>query len=279
MKYILTILLFTFNGFAYDAFITPKELHASLNNDSLIILDVSSYSSYKKSHITGAIHLDINNFIDKGHSEEKFEISKAVQLQMKRVGITPTSRVVLYSKDKKSEYQNSCYVALLFTEYGFENISILDGGYMAWIFEYSFLVSSDKSYPKEKGTFKIKKKKNILISTNYLKKNLYSSQIIDSRENSKFYDKLGYIINANNYYFKDSFFDDSTLDYKKIEQNLILRYNLKRDKELIIYDDSVFNASITWYILYKNYGFNNIKVYKDDFIEWVYKKLPLTLPK
>jgi len=150
---------------------------------------------------------------------------------------------------------------------------------MAWIFEYSFLVSSDKSYPKEKGTFKINKNKNILISTDYFKKNLYNSQIIDSRENSKFYDKSGYIINANNHYYKDNFFDDSTLDYKKIEQNLISRYNLKKDKELIIYDDSVLNASITWYILYKNYGFNNIKVYKDSFSKWIYKELPLTLPK
>ena len=129
------------------------------------------------------------------------------------------------------------------------------------------------------GCFKINKNKNILISTDYLKKNLYTSQIIDSRKNSKFYDKSGYIINANNYYFKDNFFNDSTLNYKKIEQSLISRYNLKKDTELIIYDDSVFNASVTWYILYKNYGFNNIKVYKDNFSEWIYKKLPLTLPK
>ncbi len=279
MKYILLLIYLTFNAFAYDAFISPKKLHTSLNNNNLIILDVSSYSSYKKSHITGAIHLDINNFTDRGHSEEKFKISKAVQSQMKNIGINQNSRVVIYSKDKESEYQNSSYVALLFAEYGFENISILDGGYMAWIFEYSFLVSSDKSYPKKKGTFKINKNKNILISTDYLKKNLYTSQIIDSRKNSKFYDKSGYIINANNYYFKDNFFNDSTLNYKKIEQSLISRYNLKKDTELIIYDDSVFNASVTWYILYKNYGFNNIKVYKDNFSEWIYKKLPLTLPK
>ena len=76
MKYILLLIYLTFNAFAYDAFISPKKLHTSLNNNNLIILDVSSYSSYKKSHITGAIHLDINNFTDRGHSEEKFKISK-----------------------------------------------------------------------------------------------------------------------------------------------------------------------------------------------------------
>jgi thiosulfate/3-mercaptopyruvate sulfurtransferase len=286
MKYILLLLLLTFNAVAYDAFIKPTELKELQIDKNLVLLDVSSKSSYNQSHITGALHVDIDKFIKRKYFKRAFNLNKIVQSQMKRLGVNKNSKVVIYSRSTEKDLLNSSYLAMIFTLYGFENISILDGGYMAWVFEYSFLVSSKSSHTPDNGTYKIKQNQNIIVNTSYLKKKLNDSQIIDSRESSKYYGKikskdtklLGHIANAKNYYYRDSFFDDLTIK-NDIEKNFISKLDLQKNQEIIIYGDTIFTSTMNWYILYKKFGFANAKIYPEPFYKLVNKKLPLTLYK
>ncbi len=286
MKYILLLLLLTFNAVAYDAFIKPAGLKELQKNNNLVLLDVSSKSFYKQSHISGAIHVDIDKFIKRKYLEREFNLNKIVQSQMKKLGINENSKVVIYSRNKEKDLLNSSYLAMIFALYGFEDISILDGGYMAWVFDYSFLVSSKSSHASNNGTYKIKQNKNIIVNTNYLKKNLDNSQIIDSRNSSKYYGKTksdntkssGHVTNAKNYYYRDSFFNDLTIK-DDIEQNFISELGLQKSKEIIVYGDTIFTSSMNWYILYKKFGFTNAKIYPEPFYKLVNKKVPLTIYK
>ncbi len=286
MKYILLLLLLTFNAVAYDAFIKPAQLQELQKDKNLVLLDVSSKSFYKQSHISGALHVDIDKFIKRKYFEREFNLNKIVQSQMKKLGINENSKVIIYSRNKEKDLLNSSYLAMIFALYGFENISILDGGYMAWVFEYSFLVSSKSFHAPSDGTYKIKQNKNIIASTNYLKKNLHDSQIIDSRKSSKYDGKtksdntklLGHVKNAKNYYYRDSFFDDLTIK-DDIEQNFISELGLQKNQEIIVYGETIFTSSMNWYILYKKFGFTNAKIYPEPFYKLVNKKVPLTLYK
>ncbi|MCF6309770.1 MAG: thiosulfate sulfurtransferase [Sulfurimonas sp.] len=285
MKYILLLLL-TFNAIANDAFIKPAELKELQKDKNLVLLDVSSKSFYNQSHISGAVHVDINMFIKRKYFKRAFNLNKIVQSQMKKLGINENSKVVIYSRNKEKDLLDSSYLAMIFTLYGFEDITILDGGYMAWVFEYSFLVSSKSSSASKDGTYKIKQNKNIIVNTSYLKKKLNDSQIIDSRESSKYYGKiksngtklLGHILNAKNYYYGDSFFDDLTIK-NDIEQNFISKLGLQKNQEIIIYGDTIFTSSMNWFILYKEFGFTNAKICPEPFYSLVSKKVPLTLYK
>jgi thiosulfate/3-mercaptopyruvate sulfurtransferase len=41
-----------------------------------------------------------------------------------------------------------------------------------------------------------------------------------------------------------------------------------KDEEIIVYGTSLFDASMTWYILYHHLGYKNVKLYEESFKEW-----------
>lgn len=246
MKY-LFILLLSLNAMAYDAFIKPSELKNLLGNSNLVLLDVSSSTSYNQGHITGALHLDVSKFIKSKEARLAAGFSQKVQKELIKLGISENSHVVIYYRNRAEEQLNSSYLALILTQHGFENISILDGGYMAWVFEYNSIVSAKKSYPLNDGTFKIKYNPSILLLSNYSKK-----------ESQK-------ALSTN---YRDNFFNDLTLKNDiALEDTFASKLNLSRDEEIIIYDDTIFSASMNWYILYKKLGFKNVKIYEGSFLK------------
>lgn len=253
MKYILILLLLTLNAFSYDAFIKPQKLKDLHNSENLVLLDVSSASSYSQSHISRALHVNISKFVKSIHPRLAASFSKSVQQEIKKLGIHEYSKVVIYSRNTNADHLNSSYLAMVLINHGFENVNILDGGYMAWVFEYDSMVSSKKSKAQQNGTYIVKKNQNILVSTDYLKKNLLNSFVLDSRETSEYNGQkkskntkiLGHIAYAKSHYYRDNFFDDLTIKNDKfIEDNFISRLNMKKNKEVIVYGDTIFTASM-----------------------------------
>ena len=288
MKYILLLSLLLFNAIANDAFIKASELNTLLNDKNLVLLDVSSKDIYNKSHIKGALHVDIDKFIKRKYSNKRFKLSKITKSHIKDLGINEDSQIVIYSRNKKQDLLNSSYLAMIFLLHGFENVSLLDGGYMSWVFNYHLLVSVKKLKAENDGTFKIKPNKNILVSTSYLKKNLNSILLIDSRDSSKFHGQTksdntkisGHIADAKNHYYRDNFFDDFAIKSDEyLEENFISKLDITKDKDIVVYGDNILTASMNWYILYRKFGFVNTKIYPELFSKWVEKKLPLTLYK
>ncbi len=274
MKYILISLLLTFNAIAYESFITPLELKNSLKNSNLILLDVSSLSNYKEGHISGALHADISKFIKSKHKKTALDFSQIVQKELMKLGIDENSDVVIYSRNQEEDQLNSSYLAFILIQHGFENVTILNGGYMAWVFKYHDLVSTEKSEPLKKGTFTIDKNSDFLVSSDYLKKNLSNIALLDSSETSEHNstilleesDASEYTPCIKNRYYRDNFFSDLTLRSDlEIRESFIYKLDLKSDKEIVVFGDTVFSASMNWYILYKKFGFKNTKIYDGTF--------------
>ena len=171
MKYLLLSILLVINTYAYDAFISASELKANLDDPKLIILDVNSKESYDTSHIQNALHVDVTKFASKEENISSLLSSIWTQRRLKKLGIQKDSNVVIYARN--SQQLNASYFAMILVLSGFENISILDGGYMTWTFKYNRLVSSEKSDPKSDDSYEIKFNNNILVNTNYVDDNLY----------------------------------------------------------------------------------------------------------
>ena len=153
MKYLLILAISIFKLSAFDAFITPSELKMSLSDKNLIIIDVADSFTYKKSHIKDAIHADVSKFVNHESPYSLMNPVEVIQNELKELGINRDSKVVIYSHNTEEGVLNSSYAALILLYSGFENISILDGGYMAWVFENELLTSSLKSEKPDNGNF------------------------------------------------------------------------------------------------------------------------------
>lgn len=241
MKFIL-ILLFAIHVTAYDAFIKPNQLHEILQNKNLILLDASEYSLYEKSHISNALHADISKFTKNKYTRPSTDFSKKVENEMCKLGINKDSHVVIYSRTNSIDYLNATYLASTFLQHGFENVSILDGGYMAWVFKYNNNVTSKESKPLSNGTFKVTYNPQILVDEESLK-DITDTTLAKS--------------------LKDIFFDDLTLrselELKKLFSNELA---LEKERHNAIYSDTFLTAWANWYILYKMFDLKNMKIYK-----------------
>jgi thiosulfate/3-mercaptopyruvate sulfurtransferase len=241
MKFIL-ILFFTLNAIAYDAFIKPDTLYKTIQDENLILLDASDYASYNQSHISGAIHVDISKFLKSKYARLSGNFSQKVENEMQKLGINETSHIVIYSRTNKDDYLNATYLASIFLQHGFENVSILDGGYMAWIFKYNDVVTSKALKPIAKGNFKAIYNAIVLVDDEYLNQNL---EIVSAKS------------------VKEIFFDDLTLkselELKKLFENELI---LSKETKVAIYRDTSLAAYANWFILYKMFDLKNMKIYK-----------------
>ncbi len=241
MKYLLTLLLLTFYTYASDAFITPDRLKELLKDERLVLLDVSSM--YETSHITGALYADVSKFTKSKYERLASAYSKNVQKEIIELGINTDSHVVIYSRNSYDEFQKATYLAFVLIEHGFENISILDGGYMAWVFEYHDLVSSKKSSAKDDGTYEIKHNPNFLINAHYIDQNVYNVTVLKKE-------------------YRDNFFDDLTLRSENALNEFVFNLSSEKDKEIAVHEETLFEASVNWYLLYQKFGFKNTRIYE-----------------
>ena len=263
-------------------FTSPLKLKKILNHQNTIILDVDDINIYKKGHIIGAIHVDVSSYITKEQNPYKLmKPESSIKNKIIDLGINKDSKVVIYSHNTKKGILNSSYLAFVLITFGFENVSILDGGYMAWVFENERLVSSKRSKSKDDGNFLPQKNHNVIASQKYILDNLSNITMLDAREAKYYYGthkskkikEFGHISGAKSSYYGDKFLIDSTLRKKNELNDIYYKgHKLKQNDNIVVYADNVFKASMEWYVLYKVMRFQNTKIYEASLLEYFNEK-------
>ncbi len=283
MKLFTTLILSAVHLFAFDAFVSPAELKSSLDDKNLIIIDVASKDIYKKSHITGAIHLDTASFIDEHSTYQQMNTPEVIQEHLRNAGINTNSKVLIYAHNTPQGLLKSSYFAFVLIAHGFENVSILDGGYMAWVFEYPLLSSTTTHSAEAEGNFSVIRNNTLSVDANYIQTQ-QTLTLLDARAPKEYYgikkslgiDVLGHIPMAQCAYYAYSFLQDSTLrNLNELNQIYLKGFALSADTDIVVYADTIFASSMTWYILYKKMGFKQTKIYEKSFKEWSDLKLPI----
>ena len=278
MNKIYFLLLIFLNLSAYDAYITPSALKNNLDNQNLIVIDVSD--SYKKSHIVGAIAFNVNLLMKLDLSKE-LKFSKQIKQQdrlqkiFRSLGINNNSKVVIYGRNTQEDIKNASFLAFILISNGFENVSILDGGYMAWVFEYDIFTTRD--IPNTEIGDIILSSTNIIVDAKYIKQN-NKAVYIDAREPQSYYgvaknkkDKyIGHIPGAKNSYYMYKFLNDKTIRTQdELREIYIDGLNFKKSDDVIVYANSAQEASVEWFIIYKQMGFSGAKLYYNSYEEYV----------
>lgn len=276
MKYLFLILLSPLLLFAADAFISPSYLKNHINDKELVIVDTSDKSYYNKRHILNAVHADIKRFRHQVGPYQLMNRPKEIEKIAQELGINSDSYVVLYGHNTEKGLLKSSYIALALIANGFDNISILDGGFRDWIATNKTLTSTQTRAIK-KGNFVAKPNPDILIDKEYVEAHLGETPMIEARplkyfngsEQSSGVKRLGHIKGAQSSFWKEKFNADGNLASDvKLKSIFYDKHKLNADQEVITYCTGGLEASMNWYILSQYMHFKDVKIYDASMREW-----------
>ena len=246
--------------------ISTEELHQILNDDNVLVIDSRSYKEYSQGHIPGAVNLDLFAFhwID---TSETGIISFNEQMRkiLSYAGIDENKKVIFYDNISGMLAARGVWLCLYFSH---PNSFMLNGGLKKWIAEkFGEETKSNISNPTNLTT---PIDASILVGAQYVEKNIGKSIIIDARSPEEFDGRIaraariGHIPSAINLDWAKNV--DESGQFKSDEE-LLKRYKLDKESEVITYCQGAYRAANSFLTL-KKLGFKNVKVYLGSWGEW-----------
>jgi len=237
-------------------------LKKNLNNPNVRIIDgtlhmptsgLNAFEVFKEKHIPNAIFVDLEETSDQKSNlphmmPDNVYFSKKISL----LGINNNDHLVIY--DMYGMF-SAARIWFMFKAFGHEKVSILNGGFPAWI-DSNGEISNQIN--------------NNLLNNKY--------QIIDARSPDRFSGnseeprpgmKSGHIPKSKNLYFND-LIDPSTKKFikKKEIENLIKKLGIDIKKDIICSCGSGVTACILKFALELLNENKNIKIYDGSWSEW-----------
>ena len=260
-------------GHSLPLVIEAEELQHHLNDENLVVVDVSIPQVYKEGHVPGAIHLSYPSIVH-AHDDVDCDIPPDEDLSsaLSKLGILPEHHIVAYDAQHNPM---ACRLLWTLEELGHENYSIMNGGWHAW---------RDAGLPIEtqvnvlpESNYLVKQKRIINATREYIESKLNAPDVVilDTRMYEEFTNELlitdrgGNIPGAVHYDWMNSidennlyrFFDDDVLHKNFTALGVV------PEKEIIVYCQTHFRSAHT-YVLLKNMGFANLKAYAAGYSEW-----------
>ncbi len=284
-------ILVAFTGVAQAERLTDQPLVDSqwlkdhLGNESLVVLDirdkVKDADPYVESHVPGAISA---RYTDSGWRAPvngvpgmlppKEDIQKLIQ----SLGVNNDSHVVVIpAGTNAAEFGGATRVYWTFKVLGFDNVSILDGGYGAWN-KAGGELATDASTPKAAGNFTANFRPELLAEVKEVQDAIASdTNLIDARSVAQFIGKektntvksLGTVPTAVNVNF-DKFYhvDKPGFASKEEVAELIKAASVSDEKGIITFCNTGHLASIAWFGLSEVEGLKNVRLYDGSMAEW-----------
>lgn len=205
-----------------------KELDAG--NANIRVLDVTWYSDkdakeeYLKAHIPGAVHFNIFEGVQQTEIFPRNVASPEVfQANARAAGVNDGSHVIVYDNTGQGGYFLGSRAWWLFTLFGYDNVSVLDGGMAQWTAK-GFPTSTEIPQIKP-GNFTAKYRDDIKISVDQMDANMKSKhfQVVDTRPPSAYQGKkeepaTGHYPGAVNMHMAATFLDQDKKQLKSPEE-------------------------------------------------------------
>ena len=261
---------------AATGFISASQLNDMLHNKDLVVIDVGSQKDYLQEHIPGAVLSDIKAWRKPVQKHQLMRSSSEIQKEMRRLGITKNSQVVIYGHNKPKEALKSSYMALAMIVNGFKNVALLNGGYPEWEDDDDRAVTDTMEH-NTKGDVIIKYQPGTVVDMAYTKAHIGKIPMLEARPSVFYYGtlrssgvkRIGHIPQAMSSFWKDKFQIDGTLQDEEILKEIFFDgFNLNRDKEVLLYCTGGLEASMNWFILSQHMHFKKAKIYDGSMREW-----------
>ncbi len=117
--------------------ISPQELLTLLskNHPKTVIIDTRSSEEYVMSHIPQAINIRefFTYLLDNSHPEGLRKLQEYFTDILSKAGISGSENLIVYEDTFNQGYGQSCRAAFLLQYLGCSQVSVLHGGYQAWL--------------------------------------------------------------------------------------------------------------------------------------------------
>jgi thiosulfate/3-mercaptopyruvate sulfurtransferase len=149
------------------ALISPQELTSLLaeNLSRAVIIDTRSPEDYAISHIPQSINIRdfFTYLLESSYPAGLKELQEYFAVIMSKLGISGAERLIVYEDTLNRGYGQSCRAAFLLKYLGCAEVSILQGGYRAWLTEG--LPTTDEVPLCESSIFRLHPNTDMMVTT------------------------------------------------------------------------------------------------------------------
>ena len=240
-------------------FIPTRELEKIYQDNSVLILDTRSYKDYSKSHIPGAVSLDLFSFHWADTSEKGLvSFGEHMRKVLSYAGIDENKKIIFYDDTSGMLAARGVWMCLYFSH---PDVQMLDGGLSKWTGENLPIVTESAIYKPSNLTTPTDP--SIIIGFEELNQNIGQITIIDARSPDEFNGTIpraargGHIPTAKNIDWNNNLDDSGKL---KSDNELESLYQIDKDTQIVTYCQGAYRAANS-YLSLKKIGFKNVKVY------------------
>ena len=246
--------------------ITADELSQHLGKKDVLIIDARSFHDYSKSHIPGAVNLDLFSMHWFDTSNAGIEaFNEQTRKAFSFAGIHESKKVVFYDDISGMLAARGVWLCHYFSH---PDVSMLDGGFSNWARRnFQTEISQNKPSP---SNFTGKIDNNIIAGFQHVLDNLNKITILDVRSKEEFNGEIvraargGHIPTSTNVDWVENISKDGIF---KNDEELSKLYNISKDAEIVTYCQGAYRAANT-YVSLKKIGFTNVRVYLGSWGEW-----------
>ena len=277
MKALLIITSLVASLFSSSALVSPKWLSENLKADRLVIVDVSEKTVYgAEGHIPGAVNTEIGAWRSASGPYLTVRSEKAIETEMRRLGIDNESHVVIYAHIKTpKDFLKASYLYWAMRYHGLKQVSLLDGGFEAWVKE-SLPITIQTETGKQ-GNFMAVRNPDLITDRIYVTKQIGKTPMIDARPPEYYFgilpsagvERSGHITGAMSYFWKYSVDDAYRLKpVGELEAVFGDGLGLKKDQEVIVYCTGGLETSYNFFVLEGVLGYQKVRLYDESMKEW-----------
>lgn len=252
---------------ALDLIISAPELRRMLGVKSPLIVDTRPFSSYVKSHIPGAVNIDLMQFhwIDTTR-QGVAQFNKQAKLLLSNIGVSMNKPVVFYDDVSGMSAARGVWLLMYFSH---DRVVMLDGGLNRW--KAQGFKTETKTNPFVRSNFSSRPDPRILADLSRIKLAIKKKNaiIIDARSKEE-YDgsiiraaRAGHIPTAINIDWNDNLEQDTFKSPDRLQQ----MYKMPKDAEVMTYCQGGYRAANSFVVL-KMLGYKKARMYLGSWGEW-----------
>lgn len=291
LKRLCAVLLF-WTGLATAATAQPLVdvdwVAGNLDNENVVLIDLrnkidkGSYETYLDGHIPSSLHSDYlkdgwrvgrDDVVGLLPTEAEFEALA------RKLGVSAGSHVVLIPAGVNStDFGSSARAYWTFKVFGHDKVSILNGGYAAWVAAYPGQIETGAPVASAPGDFVARFQPQGYVSMEQvaaLVKSKGKTTLLDGRNEAQFYGEAKHPKATNpgripgaQMLFQETAYDVETNKLKSVDELQTLYAAVDAGQPVISYCNTGHWAATNWFVLSEVLGRKDVKLYDGSMVEW-----------
>lgn len=258
-KIVILLAIATFLQTVNAQLISVDALAKMIKEPGVVVIDARPAADYLKTHIDGAIGLDVTTLCNATPVEGTLKPAPELASILGKNGIAQNSKIVIYCKTGI----NAGRMYWILKYLGCSDVSILDGQMDAWFAARKPITKNAKKLSPV--TFSPSVNASIFVDKAYVKSKMNTAVLVDARKKEDY--DAGHIGNAINIP-AESLINGSKL--KAVADLTAALSKVSKDKEVILYCKTGVNAGFMYFVTKTMLKYPNVKVYDGSYLDWTH---------